>query len=82
MVTATPLSDLNATVLVLHTVASQTAITPPMTSGCCCPISGSAATSVRCCSCHLPDESMRTIMLPWFPAAACWLCYHCQGVIT
>lgn len=51
--TAAPLSELTATVLLLHTVASQTAVTTPMTSGCCCPTSGSAATDL-CETLYLP----------------------------
>lgn len=53
MVTVAPLSKLTATVLLLHTVASQTTTTTPMISGHCCPIRGSAVTDL-CETLYLP----------------------------
>jgi hypothetical protein len=52
VVTAVPLSELTTTVLLLHTVASQTTATAPMISG-CCPIGGSAVTDL-CEMLYLP----------------------------
>lgn len=62
MVTAAPLSELTATVLLPHTEASQTAVTTPMTSGCAVPsVALQPQTSVRRYTCHLPGKSMHTI---------------------